>query len=46
MATTGGEGGKANTNQDMIREITIAKKKAKFLSFLHISFREAEQFLS
>lgn len=46
MATMGGEGGKAYRNQDMIQEITIAKKKAKFLSFLYISFREAEQFLS
>lgn len=46
MATIGVEGSKANRNKDMIQVITITKKKAKFLSFLHISFREAKQFLS
>jgi len=40
------EGSKANRNKDMIQEIAVTKKKAKFLSFLHISFREANQFLS
>lgn len=45
MATVGGEGSKANRNKDMIQEIGT-KKKAKFWSFLHISFKEAKQFLS
>ena len=42
IATMGREGSKANRNKDMIQEITTIKKKAKFLSFLHISLREAK----